>query len=52
MGTDVERIIVSLKIIHQYWASVLEVGMAIRLLERQLWIACVVDVIICLGRTL
>jgi ATP-binding cassette subfamily C (CFTR/MRP) protein 1 len=52
MGTDVERIVVNLKNIHESWASILEVGIAIWLLERQLWVACVVPVVICFGRTL
>ncbi|PWY82697.1 ATP-binding cassette transporter [Aspergillus eucalypticola CBS 122712] len=46
MGTDVERIVQSQKTIHETWASVLEVGIAIWLLERQLLIACVVPGVI------
>ncbi|GAT28046.1 ATP-binding cassette transporter [Aspergillus luchuensis] len=49
MGTDVERIVQSQKTIHETWASVLEVGIAIWLLERQLLIACVVPAVIAIG---
>jgi hypothetical protein len=52
MGTDVERIVISLKNIHESWASILEVGVAIWLLERQVWVACVVPIVICLGKIL
>ncbi|OOF98777.1 hypothetical protein ASPCADRAFT_394152 [Aspergillus carbonarius ITEM 5010] len=46
MGTDVERVVQSQKTIHETWASVLEVGIAIWLLERQLLVACVVPAVI------
>jgi len=46
MGTDVERIVVSFKAIHEVWASLLDVGVAVWLLERQLFVACVVPAII------
>ncbi len=49
MGTDVERIIVSLRLFHEMWASILEVGIGVWLLARQLGAASVVPVIICLG---
>lgn len=49
MGTDVERIVQSQKTIHETWATILEVGIAIWLLERQLLIACVVPAIIAIG---
>ncbi|XRM42747.1 hypothetical protein ABZX51_005956 [Aspergillus tubingensis] len=52
MGTDVERIVQSQKTIHETWASVLEVGIAIWLLERQLLVACVVPAIIAIGSVL
>lgn len=51
MGTDVERIVQSQKTIHETWASVLEVGIAIWLLERQLLVACVVPAIIAIGHS-
>lgn len=49
MGTDVERIVVNLRNIHESWATILEVGVALWLLERQLWVACIVPIVICLG---
>ncbi|GJP96234.1 carboxylesterase family protein [Aspergillus niger] len=52
MGTDVERIVQSQKTIHETWATILEVGIAIWLLERQLLIACVVPAIIAIGSVL
>ena len=51
MGTDVERIVQSQKTIHETWASVLEVSIAIWLLERQLLVACVVPAIIAIGHS-
>ncbi|KOC10592.1 putative sulfonylurea receptor/ ABC transporter [Aspergillus flavus AF70] len=48
MGTDVERIWISLKILHDCWASLLEVAVAIYLLERQVRAACVVPAIVSL----
>ncbi|GKZ81373.1 hypothetical protein AnigIFM56816_005888 [Aspergillus niger] len=52
MGTDVERIVQSQKTIHETWASVLEVGVAIWLLERQLLVACVVPAVVAIGSVL
>jgi ATP-binding cassette subfamily C (CFTR/MRP) protein 1 len=49
MGTDVERIATSFRSIHEVWASTIEVGVAIWLLERQVRVACVVPVIISIG---
>lgn len=49
MGTDVERIVANLRNIHETWASILEVGVAIWLLERQVFVACIVPAIISLG---
>ena len=46
MGTDVERIVVAFKSIHEVWASLLDIGIAIWLLERQIFVACVVPAII------
>lgn len=49
MGTDVERIVSNLRNIHEIWASVLEVGVAIWLLERQIWVSCIIPLVISLG---
>ncbi|KAL4939785.1 hypothetical protein BDV06DRAFT_230810 [Aspergillus oleicola] len=48
MGTDVERIVANLKNVHEAWASIIEVGVAIWLLERQLGIACFIPLVISL----
>ncbi|RDW75794.1 hypothetical protein BP5796_06615 [Coleophoma crateriformis] len=48
MSTDVQRIVDSLRIVHELWASVLDIVIAIYLLERQLFAACVVPVVIAL----
>ncbi|KAL6239854.1 P-loop containing nucleoside triphosphate hydrolase protein [Aspergillus navahoensis] len=49
MGTDVERIVANLKNLHEAWASVIELGVAIWLLERQLGIACFIPLVVSLG---
>lgn len=49
-GTDVEVIVGSVKVIHETWASLVEVGVALWLLERQIFAACVVPAIICIGK--
>ncbi|KAM7219313.1 P-loop containing nucleoside triphosphate hydrolase protein [Rhypophila decipiens] len=46
MGTDVERIVQSLRLMHEIWASIPEVGIAVWLLARHLGVASVVPVII------
>ncbi|KAL8782676.1 MAG: hypothetical protein Q9213_005184 [Squamulea squamosa] len=46
MGTDVERIVVSFRSIHEVWASLLDVGVATWLLGRQLSVACIVPAVI------
>jgi membrane-bound metal-dependent hydrolase YbcI (DUF457 family) len=50
MGTDVERIVASMGYMHELWATVIEVGVAIYLLARQVSVAAVVPVVICLGK--
>ena len=49
MGTDVERIVTSLRTIHELWASPVEVGVALWFLERNLGISCLVPFFISLG---
>ncbi|EGZ74846.1 P-loop containing nucleoside triphosphate hydrolase protein [Neurospora tetrasperma FGSC 2509] len=48
MGTDVERIVTSIKNVHELWASVPGVGIAIWLLARQVSYAAIVPLVICL----
>ena len=45
MSTDVERITNGTTHIHETWANIVEVAIAIWLLERQLGVACVVPVV-------
>ncbi|KAL4796747.1 hypothetical protein BDV19DRAFT_387940 [Aspergillus venezuelensis] len=42
MGTDVERIAASSRLIHKMWACLIEIGVAIYLLQRQIGVAWVV----------
>lgn len=44
MGTDVERIGQNFQSIHEIWASIIEIGVAIWLLERQVFLACLAPV--------
>ncbi|RAK99511.1 ABC transporter [Aspergillus ibericus CBS 121593] len=48
MGTDMQRIVATVRTLHDTWASVLSVGVAIWLLELQVYIACVMPAIIAL----
>ncbi|TDZ20182.1 ABC transporter atnG [Colletotrichum orbiculare MAFF 240422] len=48
MGTDVEQIVITFGMFHEVWAAVVEVGIAVFLLERQIAVASVVPVIISL----
>lgn len=52
MGTDVERIVQSLRLAHELWASILEVGIASWLLGRQVGVASIVPLFICIGEHL
>jgi len=47
MGTDVERIIQSLGHVHELWASIPEVALGIWLLARQVGVASVMPMVIC-----
>jgi hypothetical protein len=49
MGTDVERIASGFRLIHEMWASLIEIGVAIYLLERQVGVACIVPALIVVG---
>lgn len=49
IGTDVERISTSLRDIHEIWASPIDIGLALWLLERQLAVSCIMPVILSLG---
>ena len=46
MSADIERIVQGWQSMHEIWASFMEVGLAVYLLERQLGVACVVPVVV------
>lgn len=50
MGTDVERIVVGFRTIHELWASIVEITIAVYLLKEQVYVACLVPGVIVLGR--
>lgn len=50
MGTDVERIIASLSQVHEIWAAVPEISIAVWLLVRRISYAAIVPLIICLSK--
>lgn len=49
MGTDVERMVQSLPFMHEIWASLVDVIVAIILLERQLGLACLAPIVLVVG---
>ena len=49
MGTDIPRITESFRAIHEVWATLIDMAIAIWLLERQLSVACIAPVVIALG---
>lgn len=51
MGTDVDRIVANLKNMHEAWASTIELGVAIWLLEQEVGLACFIPLVISLGIT-
>ncbi|KAH6648221.1 putative multidrug resistance-associated protein [Truncatella angustata] len=52
MGTDVDRIVLAFRSLHEVWASLLEMFLAIYLLERQLGVPCVMPGVLTLAFTL
>ncbi|KAF2649718.1 P-loop containing nucleoside triphosphate hydrolase protein, partial [Lophiostoma macrostomum CBS 122681] len=42
IGTDVERIVLNFRNIHEIWASLVDIAIAVFLLERQVFLACLV----------
>lgn len=49
ISTDIETIVVGIVFLHETWASLIELGVAIWLLERQLGAACAIPVSTALG---
>lgn len=46
MSTDVERITDGLRNLHEFWASLIQIAVALYLLERQMGVACIVPIIL------
>jgi ATP-binding cassette subfamily C (CFTR/MRP) protein 1 len=46
MSTDAERIFRSLLMLHEVWASVMDIGIAIWLLERQIGLASIAPIVV------
>jgi hypothetical protein len=51
MGTDVERIVQALKFIHEVWASIPEIAVAVWLLARQMSFAAFMPLVVALGQS-
>jgi ATP-binding cassette, subfamily C (CFTR/MRP), member 1 len=49
MGTDVERIVSGMQKLHEVWASLLDIGIATWLLEKQLSLACIAPIVVVAG---
>ena len=49
MGTDIERIVLDFRSIHELWASLIEIGIGLWLLEQQVGAACIVPAVISLA---
>ena len=49
MSADIERIVTGWQTMHEIWANLIEIALAIYLLERQLGVACVIPVAVALG---
>ncbi|KGO51314.1 ABC transporter, integral membrane type 1 [Penicillium expansum] len=49
MGTDTTRIISSMRSLHEFWASLVSVAVAIWLLEMKVYVACVLPAVIAVG---
>jgi ATP-binding cassette subfamily C (CFTR/MRP) protein 1 len=50
ISTDVERICQSLRNMHELWANVIELSIAIYLLARQLGAACIAPIVVSAGK--
>lgn len=52
MDTDIEKIALSLRQIHEVWASVIEIALALWLLEKQMGAAFAAPAVLTLGSSL
>ena len=46
MSTDVERIGTGLALVHELWASLIELTLSIWLLEKQIGVACIAPIVV------
>ena len=51
MSADIERITNGWQTMHEIWANIIEIGIAIYLLERQLGAACTIPVAVAVGKS-
>ena len=51
MGTDIERIALRFMSIHESWCALVDIGVAIWLLERQMSVAAVAPIILSVGKS-
>ena len=51
MSADIERITNGWQTMHEIWANVIEIALAIYLLERQLGVACVIPIGVAIGKS-
>lgn len=52
MSTDVERIINGLRMMHEFWANLIQVCVATWLLQQELGVACVAPIAVSIGKFL
>jgi hypothetical protein len=51
MSTDVEQVMVAFEDMHEVWANIAQIGLAVWLLEQEVSWACVAPIIISLGQS-
>lgn len=49
MSADIERITTGWQVMHEIWANMIEIALAIYLLQRQLGAACVIPIGVAVG---
>ena len=52
MSADIERITNGWQTMHEIWANIIEIGVAIYLLERQLGAACAIPIAVAIGKSI
>ena len=50
MSADIERITNGWQTMHEIWANLVEISVAVYLLERQLGVSCVIPVAVAIGK--